>query len=88
MFVVSQISKASEAPKYKNGDCITPTDNSYSWYGKYARVEAFSKIEGYSGAGEQYILLFPNNYINSVIFTQEIELYTKSVNKTKCQPLH
>ena len=81
---LSVLGVAQASPKYLQGDCITPTAETYSWYGKYARVEAFSKIEGYSG--ENYILAFPKSVSNSVIFGQEIESQTKRVDRNLCSP--
>jgi len=75
-------SNAIGAPKYKATDCITPITNNYSWFGKYARVEAFSKIEGFPK--KNYILSFPTSISNSVIFGQEIENNTKRVNQNFC----
>ncbi len=82
--LVCNLSFASESPKYKVEDCITPIDASYTWYGKFARVEAFSKIEGYDESS--YILVFPKAVVNSVIFGREIESHTKLVAKEKCNP--
>ena len=70
-------------PKYKLGDCITPTDKNYSWYGKFAKVDAFTKLEGYSG--KNYILTFPKYASNTSIFTQEIESHTKKVDINNCK---
>ncbi len=68
--------------KYQIGDCITPTTELYSWFGVYARVEAFSKIDGLPD--KYYILLFRNYNNNSVIFEKNIETDTKIVEKNKC----
>lgn len=70
-------------PKYKRGDCITPIDVTYTWYGQYARVEAFSSLEGFS-LSKKYILAFPNSISNDAIFYQQIELFTKKVNPKLC----
>lgn len=71
------------AAKYSRGDCITPVVESYSWYGKYATVEAFSSIDGFSKE-KSYILAFPYNGSNSTIFSKEIEAATKKVKTSLC----
>jgi len=76
-------SSAVSAQKYKATNCITPITKNYSWFGKYARVEAFSKIEGFPK--KNYILAFPTSISNSVIFSQEIEKHTKKVNENYCK---
>ncbi len=68
--------------KYSRGDCITPTNKYYSWTGKFARVEAFSEIDGFSG--KVYILTFPNATSNDSIYGKTIEKDTKLVDKKNC----
>jgi len=70
-------------PKYQRGDCITPIMESYSWHGKYATVEAFSVIDGFTKE-KSYILAFPFNGSNSTIFSKEIESATKKVSSSLC----
>ncbi len=66
-----------DQPKYKLGDCITPTDPISSWYGEYARVDDFS--------GSAYVLWFPNYKSNTAIFMKTIiESDTKKVKGTNC----
>ncbi|MGR6871480.1 hypothetical protein ACU6U9_04050 [Pseudomonas sp. HK3] len=77
------LSWADNSPKYKRGDCITPVVKSYSWYGKYATVEAYSIIEGFT-KNKSYILAFPLSGSNSTIFDKEIESVTKKVNFSLC----
>ena len=72
----------ADDPKYSVNDCITPTDVTYSWYGKYARVETFSKIDGYPG--KNYVITFPSYASNSSIFSTDIESHTKKVNAEYC----
>lgn len=74
---------ANEKPKYVRGDCITPIDQKYSWFGKTAKVEAYSSLDGF--LGKNYILLFNNYQSNSVIFTKSIESRTKKVDKKLCE---
>lgn len=74
---------ANEKPKYVRGDCITPIVESYSWFGEYALVEAFSKIEGF-GNEKSYVLSFPFSGSNSAIFSKEIEQVTKKVAGSFC----
>ena len=68
-------------PKYERGDCITPVDPSYSWFGKYAIVEAYSAVEGFTG--KSYILAFPRGS-RSALFSEEVEQYTKKVELSFC----
>jgi hypothetical protein len=70
-------------PKLAAGDCITPTNRSYSWYGVFARVEAVSRIEGY-GSERRYILSFREFVSNSAILSSEIESNVKRVERTLC----
>lgn len=70
-------------PKYKKGDCITPTQSSYSWYGKIARVEAVSHIQGYE-AKQNYVLVILDYKSNSVIFDLNIDSTTKKVDSAQC----
>lgn len=70
--------------KYEAGDCITPINTKYTWHGQYARVVAFSKIDGFQG--QNYILAFPRYGSNSVIFSQGIEQDTKQVDPFYCRP--
>jgi hypothetical protein len=37
---------SDEKGKYEQGDCITATDTGYSWFGEFAKVEAYSRIKG------------------------------------------
>jgi hypothetical protein len=74
---------ADETPKFQRGDCITPVAESYSWYGKYAVVEAYSSIDGLTKE-KSYILAFPFSGSNSAIFSKEIELASKKVNPSLC----
>ncbi|MDA9079570.1 hypothetical protein N9K82_05285 [Gammaproteobacteria bacterium] len=75
-------SELVDPPKYQFRDCITPTDKAYSWYGEYAKVEAYvKKAEGISGSS--YVLWFPSYKSNNNIFAREIELSTKKVDYLK-----
>lgn len=74
---------AEDGPKYQRGDCITPVAESYSWYGKYATVEAYSSVEGLSEK-KSYILAFPFSGSTSTIFEKEIESVTKKVKPSFC----
>ena len=60
--------------KYQVGDCITPTDTTWSWYGKTASIEdvVFSKyLNGFSyqlriyGLNRQYFDKFDINSIDN-----------------------
>lgn len=50
--------------KYRAGDCITPTNESWSWYKHIARVEGvFKRLDEPTLDGEDYFLVFvPNKY--------------------------
>jgi len=77
--LVASCSKASFLPKYKYGDCITPTDTRYSWYGKYAKVEAYvRKADGVQGSA--YVLWFPDYDSSTNFYEKEIESSTKKVS--------
>ena len=84
MVVISQnIYADTIKQKYKRNDCITPINQLYSWYGMFAKVEAFSRIDGLT-KNKSYILTFPFNGSNNSIFTKEIESNTKKVSDSKC----
>lgn len=83
LFTLSNLVNAETSQKYERGDCITPTNTTYSWYGKYAKVEAFSRIEGVTDS-KAYILSFPNSGSSSTIFNKKIEQHTKRVNIIEC----
>jgi len=80
--LLSGAAQASDKQKYKRGDCITPTDRTYSWFREFARVDAFSEIDGFSG--EKYILSFPNSISTDSIFSKDIEKSTKLTNERNC----
>jgi hypothetical protein len=84
ILLLSTVACSTDAPKYRLRDCITPTNDSYSWYGEYAIVEAFGKIGGYS-RGKKYILRFPDYASNSSIFSKEIESQTKKAGVINCK---
>lgn len=70
-------------PMLTTGDCITPTNRSYSWYGAFAKVEAVSAIEGL-GPERRYILSFREYVSNSSIFSTEIDGHVKVVGRDVC----
>lgn len=73
-------SEMVDPPKYEYGDCITPTDPTYTWYGEYAKVEAFV-VEGIKGyQSNAYVLNFPNYLTTRNLFIKEIESDTKKVD--------
>lgn len=74
---------AERESKYRAGDCITPTEKLYSWYGHYARVEAYSAIDGH--IIKNYILAFPNYKSNDSIFSRAIETKTMAVDPAYCE---
>ena len=76
-------SEMVDPPKYEYGDCITPTKLSYTWYGKYAKVEAFvvKGVRGYQSS--TYVLNFPNDITTRNLYIKEIEADTKKVDYLK-----
>ncbi|MDA8479829.1 hypothetical protein NNO04_14100 [Citrobacter sp. Awk 4] len=74
---------SDEDGKYEQGDCIMANDTSYSWFGEFAKVEAYSRIKGF--AGPQYILYFPSYKASAVVFGPEIEDHTIKVGNNYCQ---
>ena len=83
LLVLANTVNAEIAQKYEIGDCITPTNTTYSWHGKYAKVEAFSTVQGVTDS-KAYILSFPFSGSSSTIFNKEIEQHTKRVNAKHC----
>jgi len=83
LILLATIVNAESVQKYERGDCITPTNTIYSWYGKYAKVEAYSRVENVTDS-KAYILSFPFSGSSSTIFNKEIEQHTKRVNPKKC----
>ncbi|HCR2176304.1 TPA: hypothetical protein OND91_004216 [Enterobacter roggenkampii] len=75
---------SDETGKYEQGDCITATDTGYSWFGEFAKVEAYSRIKGF--AGPQYILYFPTYKADAVVFDPKIEGHTIKVANSLCRP--
>ena len=72
-------------PKFQAGDCISPVDPTFTWYGKFARVDAVSRVDGFGGE-KLYILAFPKSISNSVIFALEIEESVAKVTDSLCLP--
>ena len=70
---------------YQYGDCITPTDKNASWYGEYAKVEAFVKSQWVeSFKGNAYVLWFPKyNSLTHVFDKSWIESSTMKVDYLK-----
>jgi hypothetical protein len=71
-----------ESMPYKRGDCILGIEPSYSWVNHYARVEAYSPIEGFQG--ESYVLLFLTYQPKAVIFDRSIEANAVKVPSKYC----
>lgn len=80
---VSLHANSSSIMKYKAGDCITPTNPEYTWYGYYASVVAAGNVDGYFG--NNYVLYFPKYKSGDVIFSLLIEKETKKVNSSYCK---
>jgi hypothetical protein len=81
--ILATIVNAESVQKYERGDCITPTNTTYSWYRRYAKIEAFSRVEDVSDS-KAYILSFPFSGTSNTIFNKEIEQHTKRVNPKIC----
>ena len=67
---------------YKRGDCILGIEPSYSWVNHFARVEAYSSIDGFQG--KNYVLLFLTYQTKAVIFDRSIEANTVKVPSRYC----
>ena len=67
---------------YKRGDCILAIEPSYSWVNHFARVEAYSSIDGFQG--KIYVLLFLTYQTKAVIFDRSIEANTVKVASRYC----
>ena len=67
---------------YKRGDCILGIEPSYSWVNHFARVEAYSSIDGFQG--KNYVLLFLTYQTKAVIFDRSIEANTVKVPSKYC----
>ena len=72
-----------EVMPYQRGDCITAIDPSYSWFGKFARIEAYSSLEPFRG--KNYVLLFYGYQTRAVIFDRSIEAHTVKVDNRYCE---
>lgn len=82
LFGIISCSEVIDPPKYKYGDCITPTNESYSWFGEYAKVEAFV-LESKGTKNRSYVLWFPTYKSINNLFNKEIEKDTKKVDYLK-----
>ena len=84
MFFVSEMAVAAnqDGTPYKRGDCILAIEPSYTWVNQFARVEAYSSIDGFSG--KNYVLLFPTYQTKAVIFDRSIEANTVKVPSKYC----
>jgi len=82
LFIISGCSELLDPPKYKYGDCITPTIETYSWFGEYAKVEAFV-LESKGTKNSSYVLNFRTYKPLNNLFMKEIEQGTKKVDYLK-----
>lgn len=83
LFVLNSAT-AEDEQRYSIGDCITPTEMNFSWYGEYAVVQAYSRIEGVT-EDRAYVLAFPKSPSTSVIFERAIEESTEKVGIELCE---
>ena len=70
--------------KYLQGDCITPTDESVSFYGHYARVEGVISFKGTQEAGAYY-LSFRAFKARTPLHARAIDQKTQRVDDEYCQ---
>jgi hypothetical protein len=70
--------------KYLQGDCITPTDQSLSFYGHYARVEGVIRSNGTAETGVYY-LSFPVFKARTPLHAMTIDQKTQRVDSEFCQ---
>ena len=84
MFFVSEMAVAAnqDSMPYKRGDCILAIEPSYSWVNQFARVEAYSSIDGFRG--KIYVLLFPTYQTKAVLFDRSIEANTVKAPSKYC----
>ena len=84
MFFVSEMAVAAnqDGTPYKRGDCILAIEPSYTWVNQFARVEAYSSIDGFPG--KNYVLLFPTYRSKHVLFGRSIEANTVKVPSKYC----
>ena len=76
------VSANQDSMPYKRGDCILAIEPSYSWVNHFARVEAYSSIDGFQG--KNYVLLFLTYQTKAVIFDRSIEANTVKVPSRYC----
>ena len=84
MLLGSELAVATnqDSMPYKRGDCILAIEPSYSWVNHFARVEAYSSIDGFKG--KNYVLLFLTYQTKAVIFDRSIEANTVKVPSKYC----
>jgi hypothetical protein len=70
--------------RYLPGDCITPTDQSLSFYGHYARVEGVISFEGTPESGAYY-LYFPVYKARTPLHARSIDQRTQRVDDEFCE---
>ena len=63
--------------RYKEGDCLTPIDSSWSWYGKIAEVKGVGNNED---GHESYILMLDDRL---GFFTKQLDDMTIKVTCNK-----
>ena len=69
--------------RYRQGDFITPTDQSLSFYGHYARVEGIVSFDGTPEPGT-YVLSFPVYVARTPLYPQSIDEKTEVVSDEFC----
>lgn len=74
-----------DGAKYLQGDCITPTEQSLSFYGHYARIEGVISFEGSSEPGAYY-LSFPVFTARTPLHPTSIDEKTQRVDADFCKP--
>ncbi len=86
LMLVASVPFANES-KYKIGDCITPTDKSYSWFGYFAKVTGIETgADLLDGNTLMYLLNFRDYDTQSNKYVAKaIEPSTKVVDKVFCK---
>ena len=68
--------------KYKIGDCITPIDPMWSWFGKVGKIEDIVSSKKFSG--EVYYLNIPESNIAKTGFFHMPSIDDRTVKVTSC----
>jgi len=89
---LSSLASGEDKYRYKEGDCITPTNENWSWYGKVVRVlGAFRRLDDVPSY-DIYLLQFnPKNAapwdkpITGQFFLEDVEKNTQKIPSWMCE---